>query len=222
MSEHSEKQQSGFKGLGISASILEVLEKLKLDIPTPIQRKAIPVAMRGEDMIGIAQTGTGKTFAFGIPMLQRLAVHKGRGLVLLPTRELALQVDENLQKLGSALGLRTAALIGGEPIGKQIALLRRNPHIVVATPGRLNDCLERRLLKLDQVKVLILDEADMMLDMGFMPQVKKILTFMPKIRQTMLFSATMPAAIAKLAAEYMTLPVSIEVAPSGTTVEAID
>ena len=222
MSEHNEQKQAGFKGLGISAPILDVLEKLKLEIPTPIQRKAIPVAMRGEDLIGIAQTGTGKTFAFGIPMLQRLGTHKGRGLVLLPTRELALQVDENLKKLGSSFGLRTAALIGGEPIGKQIALLKRNPHIVVATPGRLNDCLERRLLKLNEVKVLILDEADMMLDMGFMPQVKKILTFVPKIRQTMLFSATMPAAIAKLAAEYMTLPVSIEVAPSGTTAEGVD
>ena len=222
MSEQNVKHQVTFKDLGISASILRVLEKLKLETPTPIQRKAIPVAMRGEDMIGIAQTGTGKTFAFGIPMLQRLAVHKGRGLVLLPTRELALQVDENLQKLGSALGLRTAALIGGEPIGKQIQLIKRNPHIIVATPGRLNDCLERRLLKLNEVKVLILDEADMMLDMGFMPQVKQILKYVPKIRQTMLFSATMPAAIAKLAAEYMTLPVSIEVAPSGTTVESVD
>jgi ATP-dependent RNA helicase RhlE len=222
MVEQNVKHQADFKNLGISPSILNVLAKLNLETPTPIQRKAIPVAMRGEDLIGIAQTGTGKTFAFGIPMLQRLAIHKGRGLVLLPTRELALQVDENLQKLGSAMGLRTAALIGGEPIGKQIALLKRNPHIVVATPGRLNDCLERRLLKLDQVKVLILDEADMMLDMGFMPQVRKILNFVPKIRQTMLFSATMPAAIAKLAAEHMTLPVSIEVAPSGTTAELVD
>ena len=222
MSEQNVKQQVSFKDLGISASILNVLVKLKLETPTPIQRKAIPVAMRGEDLIGIAQTGTGKTFAFGIPMLERLGTNKGRGLVLLPTRELALQVDENLQKLGGVLGLRTVALIGGEPIGKQIALLKRNPHIVVATPGRLNDCIKRRLVRLGEVKVLILDEADMMLDMGFMPQVKEILKELPKVRQTMLFSATMPAAIAKLAAEYMSLPVSIEVAPSGTTVESID
>ncbi len=212
----------GFLGLGISPSILTVLFKLNLVTPTPIQKKSIPVAIQGDDLIGIAQTGTGKTFAFGIPMLQRLGTHKGRGLVLLPTRELALQVDENLKKLGSAFGLRTAALIGGEPIGKQIQLIKRNPHIVVATPGRLNDCLERGLLKLDQVKVLVLDEADMMLDMGFMPQVKQILKYVPKTRQTMLFSATMPAAIARLAAEHMTLPVSIEVAPSGTTAELVD
>jgi ATP-dependent RNA helicase RhlE len=218
----NDTKHSDFHGLGISPSILKVLEKLHLETPTPIQWKSIPVAIRGEDLIGIAQTGTGKTFAFGIPMLQRLGIHKGRGLVLLPTRELALQVDENLKKLGGSFGLRTAALIGGEPIGKQIQLLKKNPHIVVATPGRLNDCLERRLLKLDEVKVLVLDEADMMLDMGFMPQVRQILKYVPKERQTMLFSATMPAAISKLAEEYMSLPVNIEVAPSGTTAELVD
>ena len=216
------KQDLGFEDLGIGASILNVLKKLEINTPTLIQKKSIPVAISGQDLIGVAQTGTGKTFAFGIPMIARLAIIKGRGLILLPTRELALQVDENLRKLGGMLGLRTAALIGGEPIGRQIQYIRRNPHIVIATPGRLIDHLKRKQIKLDEVKILVLDEADMMLDMGFAPQLEEILSRVPKDRQTMLFSATMPAAIVKIAAAHMALPVHIEVAPSGTTVEGVD
>ncbi|MFA5886909.1 MAG: DEAD/DEAH box helicase [Patescibacteria group bacterium] len=211
-----------FSDLGISESILEILKKLNLDIPTPIQRKTIPIAIAGQDLIGVAQTGTGKTFAFGIPMLQRLGATKKQGLIIAPTRELALQVEESLKKLGQALGLRTALLIGGEALDRQLFSLRKRPHIIVATPGRLIDHLKRRTFKLDQINTLVLDEADMMLDLGFAPQIQEILKQAPPERQTMLFSATMPAAIVKIAANYMKLPVSIEVAPSGTTASQVD
>lgn len=218
----SEEEKLAFADLGISNSILEILKKLNLESPTPIQAKTIPAAISGQDIIGIAQTGTGKTFAFGIPMLERLGKLKGQGLVIAPTRELALQVDESIKKLGQPLGLRTAVLIGGESLDRQLFHLRKKPHIVVATPGRLIDHLKRHTFKLEQVNTLVLDEADMMLDMGFAPQIKEILDQMPTARQTMLFSATMPAAIVKIAASYMKLPISIEVAPQGTTAAQID
>ncbi len=211
-----------FADLGISDSILQILKKLNLDIPTPIQRKTIPIAITGQDLIGIAQTGTGKTYAFGIPMLQRLGINKGQGLIIAPTRELALQIEESLKKLGQALGLRTAILIGGEALDRQLFQLRKKPHIIVATPGRLIDHLKRHTFKLDQIKILVLDEADMMLDLGFAPQIQEILKQTPKERQTMIFSATMPATIVKIAATYMKLPVSIEVAPQGTTASQVD
>jgi len=211
-----------FSDLGISDSILAILKKLNLEIPTPIQRKTIPIAILGQDLIGVAQTGTGKTFAFGIPMLERIGATKGQGLVIAPTRELASQVEESLKKLGNALGLRTALLIGGEALDRQLFSLRKKPHIVVATPGRLIDHLKRRTFKLSQINILVLDEADMMLDMGFAPQIQEILKQAPAERQTMLFSATMPAAIVKIAANFMKLPVSIEVAPPGTTAAQVD
>jgi superfamily II DNA/RNA helicase len=220
--EFSQEITEKFSDLGISESILAILKRLNLEIPTPIQHKTIPIALTGQDLIGVAQTGTGKTFAFGIPMLQRLGLNKGQGLVIAPTRELALQVEESLKKLGQPLGLRTAILIGGEALDRQLFQLRKKPHIVVATPGRLIDHLKRRTYKLDQVNVLVLDEADMMLDMGFAPQIKEILDQTPKDRQTMLFSATMPVEIVRIAANYMKLPVSIEVAPPGSTVAKID
>jgi len=222
MTEQTKQTESTFAGLGINASILSVLEILKLDTPTPIQAKSIPVVLSGQDLIGVAQTGTGKTFAFGIPMIERLMLTSGRGLILLPTRELASQVDENLKKVGSRLGLRTAALIGGEAMGQQIQNIKRNPHIVVATPGRLIDHLKRGWLRLNDVNVLVLDEADRMLDMGFAPQLEEIMKRLPKERQTVLFSATMPREILKLAATYMKSPVHIEIAPSGTTVDLVD
>lgn len=222
MTEQTKQTESTFAGLGINASILSVLEILKLETPTPIQAKSIPVVLSGQDLIGVAQTGTGKTFAFGIPMIERLMLTSGRGLILLPTRELASQVDENLKKVGSRLGLRTAALIGGEAMGQQIQNIKRNPHIVVATPGRLIDHLKRGWLRLNDVNVLVLDEADRMLDMGFAPQLEEIMKRLPKERQTVLFSATMPREILKLAATYMKSPVHIEIAPSGTTVDLVD
>ncbi|MEY4723725.1 MAG: hypothetical protein RLZZ324_1238, partial [Candidatus Parcubacteria bacterium] len=221
MSEHTERTASGFDGLGIAPKLLETLDKNKFTTPTPIQVKAIPPAIEGKDLMGIAQTGTGKTLAFGIPMIQRLAQVKGRGLVILPTRELAIQVDENLAKFGRGINLRTAVLIGGASMHKQLQMLRANPHVIICTPGRLIDHLEQKTLSLHDIKVLVLDEADRMLDMGFEPQIKRILQGVPVDRQTMLFSATMPPEITNIASKYMKLPVRIEVARAGTTSELI-
>ena len=195
--------------------------KLNFAVPTPIQHQSIPIAIEGKDVMGIAQTGTGKTLAFGVPMIQRLAIHKGKGLVILPTRELALQVDEALKKIGKSLGLKTAILIGGENIGKQIRQLRMRPNIIIATPGRLIDHLEQKTISLTDVAILVLDEADRMLDMGFAPQIKKILETVPKKRQTMLFSATMPGEIVNIAKSYMQIPVRVEVAPPGSTISSV-
>jgi len=210
-----------FYGLGIAPKILDILERMKFKIPTPIQLKAIPLALEGKDIVGIAQTGTGKTHSFAIPMVQRLVQKKGTGLVLAPTRELAIQIDEAFQGIIHAFGMRTACLIGGAPMPPQVQALRRNPHIVIATPGRLIDHMSQWNFLPDSVIMLVLDEADRMLDMGFAPQIEKILRFLPKERQTMLFSATMPKEIMGIAAKYMKLPLSVEVAPSGTTVEKV-
>ena len=211
-----------FFGLGIAPNLLDVLQKLKYTVPTPIQAKAIPLGIQGQDLIGIAQTGTGKTLAFSIPMLQRISALKGKGLVLLPTRELALQVEETMRKLGFKFGLKTALLIGGASMHMQIQAVRKNPHVIIATPGRLLDHLQQKTVHLDQVKMLVLDEADRMLDMGFAPQINKILAVVPKDRQTLLFSATMPAEIARIASRHMKLPVSVEIARSGTAAERVE
>lgn len=211
----------GFYNLGLAPKLLDAIESVRLKEPTPIQQQAIPIAVTGQDVMGIAQTGTGKTFAFGLPMIQRLAQVKGRGLVILPTRELALQVDESLQRIGKLLFLRTAVLIGGEDMRKQIKQLARKPHIIIGTPGRINDHLEQKTLSVDDVKILILDEADRMLDMGFTPQINSIVRKVPKDRQTMLFSATMPPEITKLATSYMKLPVRVEIARTGTTADKV-
>jgi len=213
--------QNAFHGLGIVPGILHVLHALKFTVPTPIQHKAIPVAVEGKDIIGIAQTGTGKTLAFGIPMVQRLAQRKGKGLILVPTRELALQVNETICKLTAAFKMRTAVLIGGESMHRQIMALRADPRVIVATPGRLNDHLQQRLVRLHDVHCVVLDEADRMLDMGFLPQIRNVLELIPKDRQTMLFSASMPASIVEIAARYMQLPVRTEVAPQGTAAELV-
>jgi len=222
MIENKQTVDSGFDELGIKDTILASIKKLGFTEPTPIQAKTIPIGLEGQDLIGIAQTGTGKTFAFGIPMLQRLGVIGGRGLILEPTRELALQVEDNLKKLGTSLGLKTATFIGGEAQERQLYALRKNPHIIIATPGRLIDFLKRKILTLNDIKVLVLDEADMMFDLGFAPQVEEILKKMPTDRQTMLFSATMPLSIVKLTTNHMKMPVSIEAAPSGTSAENVD
>lgn len=212
----------GFNDLGIAPEFLKILERNNFTVPTPIQHQAIKPAMEGKDIVGIAQTGTGKTLAFGLPLLQRLRGSQGIGLIILPTRELAIQADEMLQKIGRSLGLVTAVLIGGEGMGRQLMALRRRPNIIIATPGRLVDHIEHNNLKLDSVRIIVLDEADRMLDIGFEPQIRKIFRFVPVQRQTMLFSATMPAEIVKIAAEYMTSPVRVEVAPSGTAPELVD
>ncbi|MCC6934685.1 MAG: DEAD/DEAH box helicase [Candidatus Yanofskybacteria bacterium] len=219
-------KQPSFEGLGINETFLQVLTKHRFVVPTPIQHKAIPVAVAGEDVIGIAQTGTGKTLAFGVPMLQRLygGEAKGIGLVLLPTRELALQVEETLQKTGGPLGLRTAVLIGGENMRRQVMQLRKRPHVLVATPGRLLDLVEQGYIRLDKTAMLVLDEADRMLDMGFAPQLNRIMHLLPPAsdRQTMLFSATMPADIVTIANTHMRTPVRVEVAPEGTAAETVE
>jgi len=214
-----------FHDLGIEPQILDVLDRLQFTTPTPIQQQAIPVGLTGEDIIGIAQTGTGKTLAFGIPMLDRFVRNgnrsRGRGLVILPTRELALQVDEALQNIGRSFGLKTCVLIGGAPIRPQQAQLARNPDIIVATPGRLIDHLQQRTVDLRTVDTLVLDEADRMLDMGFAPQIKQILRGVPTERQTMLFSATMPDEIVKIASVYMHSPTRVEIARAGTAAEGV-
>jgi len=216
-----DQSNTSFVNLGIAPGFLEALGRMKITIPTPIQNKAIPVAMEGKDVVGIAQSGTGKTIAFGIPMMQRLAQRRGKGLVLAPTRELAVQVGEMLRSLSHAPGMEIAVLIGGAPINKQLNQLNRNPRILVARPGRLMDHVERRRNLLSDVNVVVLDEADRMLDMGFKPQIDRILQQVPRDRQTMLFSATMPSEIAGIARTYMKLPVSVEVAPAGTAAETV-
>jgi ATP-dependent RNA helicase RhlE len=207
--------QSDFYHLGIAPNILTILDKLGFKIPTPIQEKSIPQLIQGKDLIGIAQTGTGKTLAFGIPIIQA-ALNGKQGLIVLPTRELAYQVYEELGKIGGPLHLRSTVLIGGEPIRKQIISLQRKPQIVIGTPGRIIDHLEQKTLSLGSIKILVLDEADRMLDMGFAPQLKRILQTIPRERQTMLFSATMPQDIVAIAQANMKLPTRVEMAPSGT------
>ncbi|MBI4372914.1 MAG: DEAD/DEAH box helicase [Candidatus Omnitrophica bacterium] len=208
-----------FYGLGIAPQLLEVLRRMKFHTPTPIQQKAIPLALEGQDVIGIAQTGTGKTLAFGIPMIQRLAQKAGRGLVLVPTRELAIQVHQSLFKIEPKM--KFALIIGGASMDKQIQDLSRHPRVIIATPGRLIDHMNQRRVSLHDVAILVLDEADRMLDMGFAPQIHTILRTVPRNRQTMLFSATMPQEIMALASSHMKLPVHVEIAKSGTVAEKI-
>ncbi len=211
-----------FNGLGISEKLLEVLRRNHYNTPTPIQHQAIPHAIQGKDLIGIAQTGTGKTLAFALPAMQRIAALKKQALIVLPTRELALQVEETFRKVGSSFGLKTAVLIGGTAYGKQRQALQQKPHVIIATPGRLIDHIETYRLSLANIAMLVLDEADQMLDMGFAPQINKILAAVPKQRQTMLFSATMPQTILTIATNHMKMPVRIEVTPQGTTAAKVE
>ncbi|MGH8015055.1 MAG: DEAD/DEAH box helicase [Candidatus Zixiibacteriota bacterium] len=217
----SDSHTSGFAGLGIAPGLLAAISRLNFTEPTPVQRRTIPVGLEGKDLIAIAQTGTGKTLAFGIPLIQRLAQLKGRGLVLLPTRELAIQVSESLHSVGKSVGFRTAVVIGGAPEGQQKIALMKNPRVIIATPGRLVDFLEQRVLNLVDIQILILDEADRMLDMGFAPQINKILRAIRSERQTMLFSATMPLEILDLAYAHMKMPINIEITPSGTAADNV-
>jgi len=221
MGKKNQHSNLSFYGLGIAPGILAILGKIHYTTPTPIQHQSIPIGIEGKDIVGIAQTGTGKTLAFGIPMIQRLALSKGMGLILLPTRELALQIDLELRKIGNSMGLKTAVLIGGVPIKPQIEAIRRNPHIIMATPGRLIDHLHQRTVSLQKVNILVLDESDRMLDMGFLPQISEILKMVPKERQTMLFSATISPEIMKIASASMKLPIRVEIAPTGTTVDSV-
>jgi len=210
-----------FYQLGLAPKMLNILTALRFISPTPIQQKAIPIALENKDVVGIAQTGTGKTLAFGIPMAQRMTAIKGKGLVLVPTRELAYQVEEALQQVLMPFGIQSVVLVGGVPIHKQIQKLKRHPRVIIATPGRLIDHMEQRKVSVRDVSILVLDEADRMFDLGFAPQVKRILREVPRDRQTMLFSATMPSDIVRLATHHMKLPVNVEIAPSGTMAEQV-
>jgi len=210
-----------FYGLGIAPRILDILDRMKFKVPTPIQYKAIPIVIEDKDIIGVAQTGTGKTLAFAIPIIQRLSQGKGRALILVPTRELAIQVNEAFRQIAPSFGIKTAVIIGGAPMHLQLKNLRKNPRVLVATPGRLADHMDRRTVALADINVLVLDEADRMLDMGFLPQIERIIKFIPRNRQTMLFSATIPGEVVKMATKHMKLPIHVEVAPSGTTAERI-
>jgi ATP-dependent RNA helicase RhlE len=210
------KKKSGFYGLGIAPKLMDILDKKGFVTPTPIQQKSIPIATEGKDMVGIAQTGTGKTIAFSIPMIQRLAQGPGKALVLLPTRELALQVAEVCRDFAPAFNMGVACLIGGEGKESQLRDLNRKARILIGTPGRVFDHMERGAAKVHDARILVLDEADRMFDMGFAPQISRIIRQLPTQRQTMLFSATIPDEVMKLASQHMKLPIRIEVAKSGT------
>lgn len=217
----SNDSSASFRGLGISEKLASVLDSLKFTIPTPVQEQAIPVAIQGKDLVGIAQTGTGKTLAFGIPMVHQLSSQRGMALVLVPTRELALQVAQVLDTICKPFGLKTSVIIGGSSMHNQISELRRHPRIIIATPGRLIDHLEQKTILLFDANFIVLDEADRMFDMGFEPQVKRILKVLPPKRQTMLFSATMPPGIVTIATQYMSLPVNVEVARQGAAADNV-
>lgn len=214
-------ENKGFYGLGIAPGILDIIAKMGFKTPTPIQEQAIPIAVEGKDVMGIAQTGTGKTLAYGIPIVQRIMQGAGPALIIVPTRELAIQVADSLEKICVSIGITTATLIGGEPIGKQFRQLARRPQILIGTPGRIIDHLEQKSIVLTKTKILVLDEADRMLDMGFAPQLKRIKAAIPEERQTLFFSATMPEEIVGMAKNYLKLPVRVEIARSGTTAQNI-
>jgi ATP-dependent RNA helicase RhlE len=211
-----------FSELGLSAAILHLVERIGFVHPTPIQAAVIPVALAGRDLVGLAETGSGKTAAFVLPLAERLTHGQGlRGLILSPTREIALQTKAFLDLFGGDHHLKTVCLIGGVKMGPQIHGLRKRPDIVVATPGRLFDHLERGNVRLDEIQALVLDEADHMLDLGFLPQVQRILQEVPDARQTLMFSATMPPLIERLAQRFMRDPVRIDITPEGKAAQGI-
>ncbi|MET0667843.1 MAG: DEAD/DEAH box helicase [Methyloceanibacter sp.] len=218
-----------FADLGLAEPLLRALEAAKYTVPTPIQERTIPALLQGRDVLGIAQTGTGKTAAFALPVLQHLSGFRERpqpksprALVLAPTRELAVQISRSFDTYGRGLGLRLCTVVGGLGYGRQIETLARGVDILVATPGRLLDLVERGNVKLAHVTFLILDEADRMFDMGFIKDVRRIVSGVSKQRQTLLFSATMPADVAKLSSEILKNPEKDEIAPQGRTVDKID
>ncbi len=220
---------SSFDGFGLAEPLRRALNTENHHKPTPIQTQAIPYLTQGKDLLGIAQTGTGKTAAFALPILQRLAAERrprvpGRphALILAPTRELACQIDERFRAYGRGLGLKSAVILGGVGQGKQVQALVAGVDILIATPGRLLDLHSQRHVSLAEVSILVLDEADRMLDMGFIRDVRKIVAACPKQRQTLLFSATMPTDIAKLAAEILRDPIRVDVSPAKITADCID
>ena len=212
--------EASFSSLGLSSESQAALTRAGYRVPTPIQARAIPQALAGKDVIGCAATGTGKTAAFVLPLVERLAGKRGtRALVLAPTRELATQIEEHATRFGAARGVRTALLIGGVSIGPQQIALHSRPQLLIATPGRLIDHLESRNVSLHEIELLVLDEADRMLDMGFKPQLTRILAAVPRDRQTLLFSATMAGEVADFARKHLRDPARVEVSRSGTAAE---
>jgi ATP-dependent RNA helicase RhlE len=211
-----------FSTLGLSPEVLSTVSKIGFVHPTPIQAAVIPTALTGRDVIGLAQTGSGKTAAFVLPLAEKLVHGNGvRGLILAPTREIALQTKAFLDLFGKHHDLDTACLIGGVKMQPQLAALKEQPDIVVATPGRLLDHVQRRSLSLDKIEVLVLDEADHMLDLGFLPQIREVLRRVPRDRHTMMFSATMPDTIEMIARDFMRDPVRVDIMPAGGAAEGI-
>ena len=213
-----------FKELGLAPELLSAVERAGFEEATPIQSETIPLALAGKDVIGQAQTGTGKTAAFGLPMLNKIDADNRviQGLVIAPTRELAIQTQEELFRLGRDKKIRVQAVYGGADIGRQIRGLKDRPHIVVGTPGRLLDHINRRTLKLETVETLVLDEADEMLNMGFLEDIEKIISQVPEQRQTLLFSATMPPAIKNIGVKFMKQPEHVKIKAKEMTADLID
>jgi ATP-dependent RNA helicase RhlE len=211
-----------FESLGLSPEVLSTVQKIGFVHPTPIQAAVIPTSLTGKDVIGLAQTGSGKTAAFVLPMAEKLVHGRGvRGLIMAPTREIALQTKAFLDLFGKHHDLKTACLIGGVRMKPQLDALHDKPDIVVATPGRLLDHVQRRSVSLEAVEVLVLDEADHMLDLGFLPQIREVLRKLPRDRQTMMFSATMPDSIEMIARDFMRDPVRVDIMPEGGAAEGI-
>ena len=218
-----------FAQLGVAEPILRALAAEQYTQPTPIQTQALPALLAGRDLLGIAQTGTGKTAAFGIPLLQKLSIghvpphpRQAKALILAPTRELAVQIEQSLRTYGRHLNLKMAVILGGVSQHGQVQTMLKGVDILVATPGRLLDLVQQKHIRLDAVTNFIVDEADRMLDMGFIRDVRKIVAHLPKSRQSMLFSATMPDDVVKLVGDMLKEPLRIEVAPQGRTADRIE
>lgn len=213
-----------FGNIAVRPEILRAIQRLGWAEPTPIQARVIPLMQEGRDLVGQAQTGSGKTAAYGVPLLERVdpANRTLQALVLTPTRELALQVSDDLRALGRDRGIKVVTLFGGQPIERQFADLRRNPQIAVATPGRLLDHTQRGTVRLGTARIVILDEADRMLDMGFLPDVTRILAQTPSDRQTALFSATMPQGVRAVAERQMRQPIWVRITAPQPTVDTVE
>ena len=222
-------EHTGFAALQLNKSLVRALTEAGYTTPTPIQLQAIPKVIDGRDLLGIAQTGTGKTAAFSLPLLHQLNSAQSdsknrppRALILAPTRELAIQISDSIKLYGNYVGFKQTTIFGGVGQSPQVAALRRGVDLIVATPGRLLDLINQGVCKLDHIEHFVLDEADRMLDMGFIHDVRKIVAKLPRKRQTLFFSATMPRTVSALAADLLYKPVNVSVAPQSTTVERIN
>lgn len=218
------KEKKSFEEFKLNKQLLNAIADVGYEAPTPIQQQAIPLTLAGHDVMGIAQTGTGKTAAYVLPLLMKVKYAQGmhpRALILAPTRELVIQIDENVKQLSTYTDLRHVCLYGGIGPKAQIEAVEKGADIVIATPGRLLDLYFREVLVLKDIKILVLDEADKMMDMGFMPQIRNILEIIPVKRQNLLFSATMPPKVAKLSEEFLEFPELVEITPQATAVETV-